>query len=1164
MSKCNPSFQTQYAIVGSRTISIDDYQNEQETNTIPKCIPCNHELVAVYPKDKRAHFRHKNKTDLEGHPMTEWHSEWQSHFPVTEKPFRYKANQLRNRQADVDLEEYEIVLEFQHSKIASGEVNERKKDYALHNRTIKWVIDGQYDIKIKLIGERHILEFTTDWIYQSFLEYDTVYYDIKGFIYKVNPKLIKSYQIDVKEPKPKMDFIQALKNNVDLWSDIEESQYYLYVKQQGAGSGKTYGMIQLLNNDMDFANLKYIIFITKQHSAVYVMFKEFVGQYENGILTNLELIEPSNLEGLKALQPEGKKYIITYKHKITNIITSVIFATVDSFTYALGESNKQDVDKFIGIARSIANGTIKTGRNGVMKYAGINPILNKESMIMIDETQDLINLYGEAFLGIISAKYTNLCIVGDRLQSLTHENNALTYLYEANRQHMKYIKSSATNEIRRFSDEKLISFVNELINFEKYDLPKMTSSNPTDNDTNSLNIFYGQSIYQDNKDDNKLSSEVDNIMKYFINEVKTMKRVPEDFMIITPFTSTNILVDALEIRLNEFWKDIMENDRDYIENVKNNHEYWRDFNTNVYNRYAIFHKSEEGTSIDLSESNYATRIVSIHSAKGDGRKVVFIIGLTESALHKFSKISDNLIYDSLLHVAITRQKERLYFRLENNGDNICRRIQGVKSLSIITNDSDMTFNKTTIKTNKLCNYIEQNLYDKLHNDIIIHQELPKLKTENMHEKLIIDMGDHHIRYASMFMNIIIHQHNYQIATNSSTKKQNIAILKKIQPCFIKTVDNGKDYYKILDNNHKKADNNEKKEKFIPVLKFNCTKNDIDYNNYYTIIIKIMRKVCITIAEIGQNKIRYLCPLESVLLYYMCECIERGKYQRITISDIYNIIHMYSKSYRSYMNSHSECYCNELFKNQSNISEDKKNTYLVEHYNKMNNMTNKLTEFDKEQPSVNWLYFYGPVEFAGGNEDFKIRTEYDMLGYDDKNTYIMYIKPQFNELNYNRFIIDSIIDTFMVLNCNDKTDIKQKIKNNNVLCCVISTDDSEIYKIDITQLVKNTRSIILDILYDIINTTHSGYHAQYLNSFRHIFNNTESKPTDIINKLKDKSKDKNKYMEQLLSNQLCKFDDCDDIEEERAILEKFMTSDKTIEIMNKRLSNSLKSYLGLPS
>ena len=85
--KCNPSFQTQYAIVGSKQICIDKFQESE----IPRCIPCQHELIAVYPKDRKSYFRHKNRNDMEGYPMTEWHAEWQSHFPITEKPFNFKG-----------------------------------------------------------------------------------------------------------------------------------------------------------------------------------------------------------------------------------------------------------------------------------------------------------------------------------------------------------------------------------------------------------------------------------------------------------------------------------------------------------------------------------------------------------------------------------------------------------------------------------------------------------------------------------------------------------------------------------------------------------------------------------------------------------------------------------------------------------------------------------------------------------------------------------------------------------------------------------------------------------------------------------------------------------------------------------------------------------------
>lgn len=119
----------------------------------------------------------------------------------------------------------------------------------------------------------------------------------------------------------------------------------------------------------------------------------------------------------------------------------------------------------------------------------------------------------------------------------------------------------------------------------------------------------------------------------------------------------------------------MENNQEYIENVKNCHPYWKDINTNAFNIYAVFHRSQDGTSINLNESTYATRIVSIHSSKGDGRNVVFIVGLNQSALQTFSREQGNLIYDSLTHVALTRQKQKLYIRLEENYDDIYCKMQ---------------------------------------------------------------------------------------------------------------------------------------------------------------------------------------------------------------------------------------------------------------------------------------------------------------------------------------------------------------------------------------------------------------------------------------------------------------------------------------------------------
>ena len=66
-------------------------------------------------------------------------------------------------------------------------------------------------------------------------------------------------------------------------------------------------------------------------------------------------------------------------------------------------------------------------------------------------------------------------------------------------------------------------------------------------------------------------------------------------------------------------------------------------------------------------------MVSIHTSKGDGRNVVFVIGIDENSLKRFSNESNNLVYDSLIHVSLTRMKKKLYVRFVNNGDDISKK-----------------------------------------------------------------------------------------------------------------------------------------------------------------------------------------------------------------------------------------------------------------------------------------------------------------------------------------------------------------------------------------------------------------------------------------------------------------------------------------------------------
>ena len=116
-NRCNVSFQSKYAKKNGDLINIDIFLEGNNDNTDLVCIPHGHELIPVRCTKRHPHFRHKHASDLTGSPMTQWHSEWQSNFPVTEVPFNKKPGQIKDRRADIVLPEFSHIIEIQHSKI---------------------------------------------------------------------------------------------------------------------------------------------------------------------------------------------------------------------------------------------------------------------------------------------------------------------------------------------------------------------------------------------------------------------------------------------------------------------------------------------------------------------------------------------------------------------------------------------------------------------------------------------------------------------------------------------------------------------------------------------------------------------------------------------------------------------------------------------------------------------------------------------------------------------------------------------------------------------------------------------------------------------------------------------------------------------------------------
>lgn len=1165
MRCCNTNFKSEYATfdgVGHKTV--EEYRTGTFRALEPRCIPNNHPLILVNGPKNRPHFRHKNRADVEGTPMTNWHAEWQSHFPITEVPFKNKCGQFKDRRADVVISEFKRILEIQHSPIESGEVANRNKDYALHGHTVVWIVDAQDNLVVKKLGERRVLSFEKNpWLYEQFLSCDIVYYDVKGFIYRLNPADIKSHQVDVCEPQLKMDFIDAVKHRVELFSDMPPPQSYLYIKQQGAGSGKTFGMMQLLNNDPEIIHFQWILFITKQHAAVNVMYSEFMDQCKKGLLPQLELRgEPI---------VENKKYIVHYRHMRTNVETCAIFSTVDSFTYALGQASAHAADHFTSIVASIKDGYSKIKRSGSLKFAGVDPFINKESIVMVDETQDLTELYGEAFLKFVSSTNTNLCVVGDRLQSLSNRDNALTFLHRADVAQMKVVREEARNVVRRFSNPRLVRFVNSMIPFERYDLPTMTSAATEAESASALTIFRGKTIYADKSaEDDKVVREVAQIMELYEKEVAENHRVPEDFMIVTPFTSKNPLVESLQLAINVFWKDQMETNTSYIESVKSKHPYWNTVNPDEYTRYAVFHKSQEMGSINLSESERATRMVSIHSSKGDGRKVVFAIAITQGALQKFSQVAGNLIYDSLLHVAITRQKERLYFRLEENGDEVHRRVsRSISEGECMRSNIEFNFAKPKVRLYRIADDMRKFSFEELYDTVISSNEPPPLPPL-AEEKMLIDMGDHNIRYASMFMNVIVHVCNHMY---SDSKKQLYAILGKLKPDVIKPVTEWKEYVKTLcANSENKLGKTPETASYVPLLYFRPTATDRDYARYGTIIRQMMLRIFTELQSVSSGKLNYFCPLECVVLYYMIECIENGKYQAITINDVYNIVDTYSRAFDSTAKGHERCECKRNFPSTSTPATElqkKQSEYLRNHYDRVEHVSNILDKFVSKYPKVNWLYDH-PIKYEGkevGN--FAITTSIDLVGYDEERVYLFTIKPQFNEINMNEVIVNTMCNTWLARNVNECSNNYKRFHDKPIMSCVLSLNRDDIYVMDWTNVVDGPdidekvdegRMYFGNAIYNTMLKQFSDKHEQYYNTFCSVIKELSEVPKDLACCRKDKLQAP--YIEKAFAYIECQMGEAGGKKARREVLDKYCDKGTFVKLFDRLLDGQLRKFVGI--
>lgn len=1032
----------------------------------------------------------------------EWHNNMEKQFPEEMREVKfYCSSRIDNtcRRADICLSNNRT-CEIQHSYISEDEIINRFNDWNKFGKDIIWLIDGNDGIELdKLTSGNYILIFKQLWKYKSFINtYDYILLEKDNLVFKIELNKIKSGMIELREPKTLKETIDYLKTEPskiwDFWSVDNSVKSILGVYQQGAGNGKTYGIWKSITENKD---RKTYIIVTKQHSAKNVIYEELKDQ----------TLRFHDTEGKDAYHIENiledsefhteKHYVIKYTHKKSKKECTVIIGTIDSFCYNLSHSNSNGSDYFKGIVDNIKeNGPTKIN-NGFMKFGSQSIQLSKESEIWIDEVQDLPENYLHAMIKLIYETGCYMNVVGDKLQSLEFKNNFLTEIAVEGLPNIEINNKDHINKNRRIKVTNMGNEINELVDFNEYKLPKIECDETIKKENNDepIKIIDSPVIYANDKDKDKIEYFCNEIIEKYKYEVETNNYLPNDFLIIFPIMKDNVIASELETKIQEYWTDKNKNNEKYI-------------------RYVFLHKHTEGTVINTKDSVDATRIMSIRSSKGDGRKVVFVLGITEQSLKLVSNKENGLVYESYIHVALTRAKNQIYFALVKNNDDIHRRLGKTGYCEYLPN---ITKNIYLDKINDLIN--KENMIQLLETKLNIIPEEHKIEQSDT-----VDWGYHCIKYQTFYFQTIL---NIMGDGNIYSKKHNkthlFVTLRKISKYDICSF-HVKEYYKFL---NKYQYNNDEDMPHFPLCKIS---NKPEYRKYCNIIKKAMEEVQ---ENIKNNSLSKLTVYQSIILTYMIQIHTSKKYADMTPMDIYNI----TDDFQQNTNKEKELLNN--IKNVKNIIEKSS----IKSYN-----------------NIEWN-IYKHIQLDSEKDYFKIsKLQYPIIGNNKTDIIHIILKSNISQLNFHDIMIEVLLERFLIYNPKSDKDIK-KYKDKKINTYIFLLDTNSFIKID-WDWDKSLINEIKTELKEVLKEQFESNHLDIYKYFNYIKNDSSElwnkEPISLVEIIIQKCEQMNNCPEYIIDffKSICdKIDDDEDYS--------FINNDLTfIKKLNKKLENNINKYFNI--
>ena len=975
--------------------------------------------------DREGEFIHKNALPLEPNTSdnpssnqrflkTSWHSEWQKTFKQTEKT-------IGKHRVDAIIEEHKIIIEFQHSAILKTAVSDRGTNARKNGYRIVWILDGSG----LQISKNQIIDFTNNvWMYLSFLTEDFVFVHSGSVIYQLQPQHVRFNKFTSKITTDVQNLIASLESGV-TYRDEQTPQCTFYFNQRGAGNGKTFESVHL-HEDPRFASKHTIIYLVQQHSAKQVIVEKFKE-------TKIHDVD-------ECLEKFGKQYRFQLKRNDLSDV-NVIIGTVDSFMWAIGNRNRsQGTNFFIDLARRIADGAFNTTKHGSVRYAGDHNIVDSGLLIVQDEAQDLCDVYFETYKSIQRNTYADVFVIGDLMQSIKHNRNLMTkcldLLPKNNRSNqLKQIDfrtidfNFGDNLSRRFKNTIIPQCVNNIFReaFQEYGVPSFQEI--CIGPENKHKIPFEVNLMHSEKE-----KRVHQILEHLTNDVDEGCYEPSDVLVIFAFVGKDPIAGRLHEELCEFW-----------------------MNRGKGPGRAFLHKSEDNQPIDLQRSEKHTRIVSIHSSKGDGRPLVYVVNLAESQLQRFSAhtIKTNLIYESLLLVVLTRAKHKCQIFVEKNDDDVGKRLRSKNAQAeqqlpkFVTLDSGLIVSEMYQKNSVIIeNFVHQweCTGDELATDSSTDEKTTSIITEWHHHQARQDMCVYQWRQLTNEI------------TLSEIGDQFREILRKISLCTL-NICSHQEYMSQLRQiskiNEKRRHDWEKGDKkhenivdFLPIYEGPDAKQ----------LLHIMQTIQAKIKTSLRSKvIPDLCPIETVVFRHFSNVYDEGYFHKSL--DVLQLYEFVSAFQHGKITCHPKfnCHCRELVETFTRQI-DSEQTRLF--YESALELGDRFRDFQQLLISNNIgdvKHFNVDTKVSDG--DYRntptsafIRAKFTQIGDNDKHVICFHVKPELNVINIRDFLTTFAVDVTIAR----KSD---KYRGKQMWACIITFKKVTMFKVDDESIFLHLRDVV---------------------------------------------------------------------------------------------------------